>query len=129
MVEHADQSVDAGPNADRGAGGDAAIVAGQSAMANVRRRCDHRPDQHARVLIADVDAELGDVANVMFLAAIAGKDASHLVGGPEDLNPQPLLSWHERVPTLTVSARAWLVSARAQQSEAKIRNRFMVHCL
>ena len=76
IARAADQRVGAEADANRGAGGAAGIAAGQGAGLQVGLRREHGPDDHAGLGVADIGAELGDIAGVMLGDAVgAGQRA------------------------------------------------------
>src|SRR5882757_3287831 len=88
LVETADQDVGAEADANRGARRGTGIVALKGARAYVGRRREHAPYQHAALGVADVDAELGDRADVMLApVAVRAEVAMEIFGRAEDKAP------------------------------------------
>src|SRR5262249_11412458 len=64
LLEAADEHIGADPDAHRGAAAHAAIIPGERSLADIGGRRENRPGDHAPRLIADVDAELLDLAAI-----------------------------------------------------------------
>src|SRR6516165_318097 len=65
-VGAADQHIGTGPDPDGGAAGGTDIIAVQRTGGQIGGRREYRPNQHAALRIADIDAELVDRAGIIF---------------------------------------------------------------
>ena len=88
LVETANEHIGAGADADGRAGRHAAIAAFKRARLHVRRRRNDVPDDDAALGIADIDADLGNAADVMLAETlIRHVIAAHVFGRAEDITP------------------------------------------
>src|SRR5476649_1480023 len=87
LIETADQHIGAGADRDGGLGRGPDIVTRQRALAQVGGGREHAPHQDAAFGIADVDAELGDRADIMLAMAIAAIGAMQVLGRAEHKAP------------------------------------------
>ena len=82
-LEATDEGVSVKPDAHGRARCGAAVVTRQGSVARMIVRRDNLPDQHARLLIADVDADLGNASLIAFKMILVGEGAPHLVRRPK----------------------------------------------
>src|SRR6516162_2941796 len=100
-VGAADQHIGAGPDADSGAAGGADIIAVERTGAQISGRREYRPNQHAALRIADIDAELVDRAGIELGTPRAGAKVQRSAFDEPKTKPQPLATWQVSVPTRT----------------------------
>ena len=100
-VGAADEHIGAGPDADSGAAGGADIIAVERTGAQISGRREYRPNQHAALRIADIDAELVDRAGIELGTPRAGAKVQRSAFDEPKTKPQPLATLQVRVPTRT----------------------------